>query len=524
MIESDPIQSNSAKMDGRSKSVTQRNVVYVIVNNIPKSYRSADLRNFFSEFIETSGFDCFHFRHRPEVQLKKGSDPSVTDDAADASTRTGTTCCCIARVEEDRVDQCLRMYDRKHWVGRDGQTLPTKCFVRRVRVVTAASDASQPRYVTRGERSAPREDRQAISASDLKDMIELRPPPTMPRGNVGTPTKHFLGLIQSCRLPPRLIKKLGLEFPRSRARGLYGSVPFDYGTRAEWGAAVEEDFVRTASGTVISRRGAPAPRGGGDTAASRERPAEDTRREDKEADDPDDNESDEEGEEWERHEALHEDVTSQERTRERLFEEELEVQWEKGGSGLVFYTDAQFWDQVEGDFDAQTADDWDLDTSVYYRQGAGDKDARDYVSMLHNRRLRETEEPMDDENRLASFERYTKGFGSRILEGQGWCQGQGVGRGGIAEPIEDSKRHPWDRSGLGFHGEALVRHVGKRKRRRGGDRAFISTVYDRDTDPPEPLLRSHDSTFVRFRKPFVKPSAGDDGQRTNGQKVIEAHK
>ncbi|CAN8016720.1 unnamed protein product [Ixodes persulcatus] len=242
-------------MDGRSKSVTQKNVVYLIVNNIPKSYRSADLRNFFSEFIETSGFDCFHFRHRPEVRLKKGSEPSVTDDAADAATRTGTTCCCIARVEEDRVDQCLRMYDRKHWVGRDGQTLPTKCFIRRVRVGAAASNASQPRYVTRGEQSAPREDRQVISASDLKDMIELRPPPTMPRGNVGTPTKHFLGLIQSCRLPPRLIKKLGLEFPRSRARGLYGSVPFDYGTRAEWGAAVEEDFVRTASGAVISRRG-----------------------------------------------------------------------------------------------------------------------------------------------------------------------------------------------------------------------------------------------------------------------------
>lgn len=53
-------------------------------------------------------------------------------------------------------------------------------------------------------------------------------------------------------------------------------------------------------------------------------------------------------EEWERHEALHEDVTSQERTKERLFEEKIELKWEKGGSGLVFYTDAQYWQEEEG--------------------------------------------------------------------------------------------------------------------------------------------------------------------------------
>lgn len=53
-------------------------------------------------------------------------------------------------------------------------------------------------------------------------------------------------------------------------------------------------------------------------------------------------------EEWERHESLHEDITSQGRTKERLFEEEIELKWEKGGSGLVFYTDAAFWDAQEG--------------------------------------------------------------------------------------------------------------------------------------------------------------------------------
>lgn len=53
-------------------------------------------------------------------------------------------------------------------------------------------------------------------------------------------------------------------------------------------------------------------------------------------------------EEWERHEALHEDVTKQERVEERLFEEEIELKWEKGGSGLVFYTDAQYWQEKNG--------------------------------------------------------------------------------------------------------------------------------------------------------------------------------
>jgi len=32
----------------------------------------------------------------------------------------------------------------------------------------------------------------------------------------------------------------------------------------------------------------------------------------------------------------------------------MEVVWEKGGSGLVFYTDASYWDQQEGGEDRQT--------------------------------------------------------------------------------------------------------------------------------------------------------------------------
>ena len=41
-------------------------------------------------------------------------------------------------------------------------------------------------------------------------------------------------------------------------------------------------------------------------------------------------------------------ILLQERSKERLFEDELEVVWDKGSSGLVFYTDASYWDQQEG--------------------------------------------------------------------------------------------------------------------------------------------------------------------------------
>ena len=81
----------------------------------------------------------------------------------------------------------------------------------------------------------------------------------------------------------------------------------------------------------------------------------------------------EEEEEWDRHEALHDDVTEQERNKERLYEEEMEVVWEKGGPGIVWYTDAQVWREAEGDFDEQTTDDWDVDYSIYYEQNGGDK-------------------------------------------------------------------------------------------------------------------------------------------------------
>ncbi len=107
-----------------------------------------------------------------------------------------------------------------------------------------------------------------------------------------------------------------------------------------------------------------------------------------------------EEEEWDRHRALHNDVSArrvlnnvddladQPGTKDRLFEEKMEVTWDKGSSGLVFYTDAQYWREMESHEEAEDADDWDVDTSEYDQPGSGDKDAQDASDMRNSNSLR----------------------------------------------------------------------------------------------------------------------------------------
>jgi len=62
----------------------------------------------------------------------------------------------------------------------------------------------------------------------------------MPRGNVGTPLSVFMELIRSCKLPGHVIKKLHLEFPKSRSKKRYGAVGLDYGTSVVEGSSSVE--------------------------------------------------------------------------------------------------------------------------------------------------------------------------------------------------------------------------------------------------------------------------------------------
>lgn len=294
------------------------------------------------------------------------------------------------------------------------------------------SDDSVSHYLTKQEKLQNTRTREEFAQDDLKKLPELNPPSVMPNGNVGTPLCVFIELIRKCKFPPHLIKKLGLTFPRSK-KGKYGNVPFDYGYLIEKDEQDDDEDDEDDERNDDSQQSHEATSEMLKTTDAKETQtsfeSENSRRESRKScdvitssdssdltqstsdchglksdmlqnpksskalklnnstktklkrslkgdtshldDNPRDSDSsDGELEEWDRHEALHNDVTSQERTKERLFEDYIELKWEKGGSGLVWYTDAAFWkQQEEADFDEETVDDWDVDMSIYEEEG-----------------------------------------------------------------------------------------------------------------------------------------------------------
>lgn len=293
------------------------------------------------------------------------------------------------------------------------------------------SDDSVSLYLTKQEKIQNTRTREEFAQDDLKKLQELNPPSVMPNGNVGTPLCVFIELIRKCKFPPHLIKKLGLTFPRSK-KGKYGNVPFDYGYSigsdeqdddeddernddSQQSHEATSEMLKTTDAKETcfeSKNSSRESRKSCDIITSSDSRSSDLAQSTSDChalksasdmlqnpkssktlnrnystktklkrslkgdtshldDNPRDSDSsDSELEEWDRHEALHNDVTSQERTKERLFEDYIELKWEKGGSGLVWYTDAAFWkQQEEADFDEETVDDWDVDMSIYEEEG-----------------------------------------------------------------------------------------------------------------------------------------------------------
>ncbi|XP_070691695.1 G patch domain-containing protein 3 [Pempheris klunzingeri] len=497
--------------------------VYLAVSNIPVAFRSADLRNYFSQFIESGGFHCFHYRHRPELLREpEGPDNTACGDGEEGSSRPAETdpetksspvekqmvkkqtvksCCCVVSVHARDADRFVRMYKGNHWINSKGTWLAGRCVIKRVKVSHDTGEGSFP-YKTKYEQRHRVSPTECFTEADLRSLSELNPPALMQNGNVGTPVKVFLQLIQSCRLPPRLIRKLGLIFPKTGSNRRYGNVPFQYWDTITFPAT--EETVLTAAGHEVSGPGtlANSTSGQRQLADHTETTETDEAQKEEEEEDAQSNADDDDDccEEWERHEALHDDVTSQERSKERLYEEEIELKWEKGGSGLVFYTDAQYWQEEEGDFDEQTADDWDVDMSVYYDKDGGDMDARDYVRMRYENRLREGLEDRSGHcQSIGSFERFTKGFGRRLMEKQGWKDGEGLGHSqvGMPEALESEGQHPNCKRGFGYHGEKLLLHSVKKAR----TDFHITTVYDKpkNIDGGDTLLRRQPNTSMKYR-------------------------
>lgn len=134
-----------------SDQVDSAAAVYFAVSNIPATFRSADLRNYFSQFIESGGFVCFHYRHRPEIirggkeQSEAVVQPAGSSTAADRGTDSGSvssvndkekakSCCCVVLVREPEADRFVRLYAGNHWINSKGTWLARRCVVKRVKV------------------------------------------------------------------------------------------------------------------------------------------------------------------------------------------------------------------------------------------------------------------------------------------------------------------------------------------------------------------------------------------------------
>lgn len=130
--------------------------VFFAVSNIPVVFRSADLRNYFSQFIESGGFQCFHYRHRPEIlrectentadsidksdQVNASSSSSQTDRHSEEDSgvkeqkQPAKSCCCIVLVHHEKAEPFLKMYSGNHWIDSKGTWLKKRCVIKRIKV------------------------------------------------------------------------------------------------------------------------------------------------------------------------------------------------------------------------------------------------------------------------------------------------------------------------------------------------------------------------------------------------------
>lgn len=99
------LKINMSQNTFKTLSKGSESSVYAVVTNIPNSYHSADLRRFFSTLVEKSCFDCFHFRHRPEI--KQEENPPNTSKKVG-----GETFCCVVKLPRKHLSNLITMYSR----------------------------------------------------------------------------------------------------------------------------------------------------------------------------------------------------------------------------------------------------------------------------------------------------------------------------------------------------------------------------------------------------------------------------
>ena len=261
--------SNQANLDGE----------VLIVFNIPEHFGSADLRRFFSDFVEAEHFVCFHFKRRPEAKLAHFNRAELLQDQKSDDQGLKFNCCPV-KVSRDHCERFIARYNETHWTDDEGVDLNFKCFV------------------VRGS-----------EAQHWTGLDESKPPAGLPRGNVGTATDFLLESIRSCKMPPSVIKRLKLNFHERRRRA-YATVPLAY----EPPKSHKSYYVPSAKTETKSTPGTSKP--ASDETVSVE-PKKAKKRKlvpDEEVPAKDESEAesetDEEAEEWDRHRTLHDDVNA----------------------------------------------------------------------------------------------------------------------------------------------------------------------------------------------------------------------
>eukprot|EP00466_Bigelowiella_natans_P021203 jgi/Bigna1/91284/estExt_fgenesh1_pg.C_950038 len=367
----------------------------ILVESIPREWRSRDLRSYFSSWVEAGFFLMFHFRHRQSsAKLPRAA---ATTTTALSNVYGNRHRCCLVILRSSGVEAFLRFNGLPWRVTSGGDShdrsgsskygsfrqLSSQCC--RVRRIPLSSNlekippattlvqhllSSRVRIRQQQHHLSNKERRiralKTLQASKITgegemeeeeglDEIEaairageLSPPPGLPGGFVGTPS-HILRLSAEREegFPAGLLKRLGIvaEGGGGDAQGRSGKDKAAYGT-AHHRRYRDKNFLWLYETHPLDD----------DDKIQRMRRVERAN----ERNTP---------EEWDRHLGC-DPILDQGRllgkvNDERLFESKVDNPWDKhGAEGLVLYTDAVRWDAKKGDFDERTTDGWDVEGSL----------------------------------------------------------------------------------------------------------------------------------------------------------------
>lgn len=107
-------------------SQTDNSVSYFLLGNIPRGFRSYNLRAYFSHLVEKEAFVCFHFRHRPEF-LNNNREPATpigSEETAASKHKDGNT-------------------EQKTMTKTENETVDDTSFIDYTKTVTRSSETTQ---------------------------------------------------------------------------------------------------------------------------------------------------------------------------------------------------------------------------------------------------------------------------------------------------------------------------------------------------------------------------------------------